>query len=214
VCSIYFVHYFPALQAQRLPTDVTPQHYALTLEPDLKAATFTGKEEIDVTLEKPSTSITLNAAQITFQSVTITADGSTQTANVTENKPDEQATLHVDKEIPAGAATIKIEYTGILNDQLRGFYLSKAAHRNYAVTQFEPTDARRAFPSFDEPAMKATFSTTLVVDKGDTAISNTNVVSDDPGPGADKHTLHFATTPKMSTYLVAFLVGDFQCLSG
>ncbi len=122
-----------ALQAQRLPTDVTPQHYSLTLEPDLKAATFTGKEEIDVTLEKPSNSITLNATQITFQSVTITADGNTQTANVAENKPDQQVTLHVDKEIPAGAATIKIEYTGILNDQLRGFYLSKAAHRNYAM---------------------------------------------------------------------------------
>ena len=204
----------PALQAQRLPTDVTPQHYSLTLEPDLKAATFTGKEEIDVTLDKPSNSITLNAVQITFQTVTITADGNTQTANVTENKADEQATLHVDKEIPAGAATIKIEYTGILNDQLRGFYLSKAAHRNYAVTQFEPTDARRAFPSFDEPAMKATFSTTLIVDKGDTGISNTNIVSDEPGPTADKHTIHFATTPKMSTYLVAFLVGDFKCLSG
>jgi aminopeptidase N/puromycin-sensitive aminopeptidase len=204
----------PAMQAQRLPTDVTPQHYTLTLQPDLKAATFTGKEEIDVALGKPSTSITLNVAQITFQSVTITADGNTQTANVTENKPDEQATLHVEKEIPAGAATINIQYTGILNDQLRGFYLSKAAHRNYAVTQFEPTDARRAFPSFDEPAMKATFSTTLIVDKGDTAISNTNIVSDQPGPTPDKHTVHFATTPKMSTYLVAFLVGDFQCLSG
>lgn len=204
----------PALQAQRLPTDVTPQHYSLTLEPDLKAATFTGREEIDVTLDKPSNSITLNAAEITFQGVTITADGNTQTANVTENKPDQQATLRVDKEIPAGKATIKIQYAGILNGQLRGFYLSKAAHRNYAVTQFEPTDARRAFPSFDEPAMKATFSTTLVVDKGDTAISNTNIVSDEPGPAADKHTIHFATTPKMSTYLVAFLVGDFKCLSG
>jgi aminopeptidase N len=203
-----------ALQAQRLPPDVTPQHYSLTLQPDLKAATFTGKEEIDVTLDKASTSITLNSTQITFQSVTITADGITQTANVTENKPDEQATLHVGKEIPAGAAIIKIKYTGILNDQLRGFYLSKAAHRNYAVTQFEPTDARRAFPSFDEPAMKATFSTTLIVDKGDTGISNTNIVSDEPGPTADKHTIHFATTPKMSTYLVAFLVGDFKCLSG
>ncbi|HEY5256713.1 MAG TPA: hypothetical protein VIJ53_18810, partial [Acidobacteriaceae bacterium] len=79
----------PALQAQRLPTDVTPQHYSLTLQPDLKAATFTGKEEIDVTLDKPSNSITLNAVQITFQTVTITADGNTQTANVTENKADE-----------------------------------------------------------------------------------------------------------------------------
>lgn len=135
----------PALQAQRLPTDVTPRHYSLTLEPDLKTATFTGRETINVTLSRPATSITLNSAQITFQTVSITANGNTQTANVTENKPDEQATFHVEKEIPAGPATIAIKYTGILNNQLRGFYLSKTARRNYAVTQFEPTDARRAF---------------------------------------------------------------------
>jgi aminopeptidase N/puromycin-sensitive aminopeptidase len=204
----------PALQAQRLSANVTPQHYSLMLEPDLKTATFTGKEKIDVTLAQPSTSTTLNAAEIAFQNVTITANGNTQTANVTENKPDEQVTFHVGNEIPAGAATISIQYTGILNDQLRGFYLSKTARRNYAVTQFEPTDARRAFPSFDEPAMKATFSTTLIVDKGDTAISNTNIVSDRPGPTPEKHIIQFAPTPKMSTYLVAFLVGDFQCVSG
>jgi aminopeptidase N len=202
------------LRAQRLPTSVTPQHYSLTLAPDLKLATFTGKETIDITLAKPATGITLNAAQITFQAVSITAGGATQTAKVSEDKANEQVTFQVANEIPAGEATIKIRYTGILNGQLRGFYLSKTAKRNYAVTQFEPTDARRAFPSFDEPAYKATFSTTLIVDKGDMAISNTNVVSDDPGPNSDKHTVHFATTPKMSTYLVAFLVGDFQCLSG
>jgi len=204
----------PSLQAQRLPTNVTPQHYSLTLAPDLKSATFTGKEEIDVALAQPATSITLNAAEITFRSVTITADGKTQTARVSENKHNEQVSLQVPSEIPAGKATIQIDYTGILNDQLRGFYLSKTPKRNYAVTQFEPTDARRAFPSFDEPALKATFSTTLIVDQGDTAISNTNVVSDDPGPGSGKHTVRFATTPRMSTYLVAFLVGDFQCISG
>jgi aminopeptidase N len=215
VCAALLLLIFvPASQAQRLSTNVVPQHYSLTLEPDLKTATFTGKEKIDVTLAQPSTGITLNAAEIAFQNVTITANGNTQTANVTENKTDEQATFHVGNEIPAGAATISIQYTGILNDQLRGFYLSKTARRNYAVTQFEPTDARRAFPSFDEPAMKATFSTTLIVDKGDTAISNTNIVSDRPGPTAEKHTIQFAPTPKMSTYLVAFLVGDFQCVSG
>jgi len=203
-----------SLQAQRLPTGVTPQHYSLTLEPDLKSATFTGKEQIDVTLAVPSNSITMNAAEITFQSVTVTANGSTQTAQVSEDKAKEQVTLQVANPIPAGAATLHIQYTGILNNQLRGFYLSKTAKRNYAVTQFEPTDARRAFPSFDEPAMKATFSTTLIVDNGDMAISNTNVVADKPGPTADKHTVEFATTPKMSTYLVAFLVGDFQCVSG
>jgi aminopeptidase N/puromycin-sensitive aminopeptidase len=107
-----------------------------------------------------------------------------------------------------------IQYSGILNNELRGFYLSKTAKRNYAVTQFESTDARRAFPCFDEPAFKATYDVSLVVDDGDTAISNTAIESDTPGPNSGKHTIKFATTPKMSTYLVAFLVGDFQCTSG
>ncbi len=82
------------------------------------------------------------------------------------------------------------------------------------MTQFEATDARRAFPSFDEPALKATFDVTLVVDAGDTAISNMKIVSDRAGPAAGKHTVQFATTPRMSTYVVAFLVGDFKCTEG
>lgn len=73
------------------------------------------------------------------------------------------------------------------------------------VTQFEATDARRAFPSFDEPAMKATFDIALTIDDGDIAIGNAPVASDTPGPGDSKHTVRFATTPKMSTCLVAFL---------
>ena len=116
--------------------------------------------------------------------------------------------------MPAGKATLYIQYTGILNNELRGFYLSKTDHRNYAVTQFESTDARRAFPCFDEPAFKATYDISLIIDSADTAISNTPIESDTPGPADGKHTLKFFTTPKMSTYLVAFLVGDFQCTSG
>jgi aminopeptidase N len=196
--------------AQRLSNDVKPEHYTLTLAPDLKAATFHGEETIDVTLAAPSAAITLNAIEIKFGKVTING----QTATVSLNEKNEQATFTVPQQLPAGNATIKISYDGILNNELRGFYLSKTAKRNYAVTQFESTDARRAFPSFDEPAMKATYTVTLIVDKGDTAISNTNVVADKPGPGAEKHTVKFATTPKMSTYLVAFLVGDFKCISG
>jgi aminopeptidase N len=83
--------------------------------------------------------------------------------------------------LAAGTAVIDIEYTGTLNSALRGFYLSKANGRNYAVTQMEATDARRAFPSFDEPAYKATFDVSAVVDRGDTAISNGRLLSDVPG---------------------------------
>ena len=203
-----------AAPAQRLPETVRPEHYSLKLTPDLKAAAFTGSEVIDITLAGPTNSITLNAHDIAFQSVKIEANSKTQTATVSLDKEKEQATFAVPDKLPAGKARISIEYSGILNGELRGFYLSKTARRNYAVSQFESTDARRAFPSFDEPAFKATFDVTLVVDKGDTAISNGPIISDTPGPGPDKHSLKFLTTPKMSTYLVAFLVGDFQCTSG
>ena len=200
--------------AQRLPQTVHPDHYSLTLTPDLKAATFTGVETIDVTLAEPANSISLNSAEIAFQTVTVSAGGKEQTGTVSLNNEKEQATITVPSSIAAGKAKLSIAYTGILNDKLRGFYLSKTSKRNYAVTQFESTDARRAFPSFDEPAFKATFDVSLVIDSGDTAISNGPIVSDTPGPGAGKHTLKFLTTPKMSSYLVAFLVGDFQCTSG
>jgi aminopeptidase N/puromycin-sensitive aminopeptidase len=146
--------------------------------------------------------------------VTVKAGGSEQTATFATDKDKEQTTFTFPQQIPAGKAALSIQYTGILNNELRGFYLSKTAKRNYAVTQFESTDARRAFPSFDEPAFKATYDVTLVVDKGDTVISNSLIKSDTPGPGGDKHTIAFDTTPKMSTYLVAFLVGDFECTGG
>jgi aminopeptidase N len=199
--------------AQRLPGVARPQHYTLRLAPDLHAATFTGEETIDLTLAQASDSIVLNAFQLKFGAVTAVVDGKNLAAKVSSDPGLQQVTFHFARKLPAGPVTLKIAYSGILNGELRGFYLSRTAKRNYAVTQFEPTDARRAFASFDEPAYKATFDVSLVVPQGDTAIGNTNIVSDKPGPGAE-HTITFARTPKMSTYLVAFLVGDFKCLSG
>jgi aminopeptidase N len=203
-----------AAAAQRLPGTAIPSHYTITLTPDLKNATFTGDETIEVSIRKPISEIVLNSADIDFSDVTITTGGKTQKATVSLDPTKEMATLKVPQELPAGATSLHIAFKGILNDKLKGFYLSKTAQRNYAVSQFEATDARRAFPCFDEPALKATFDINLVVDQGDTAISNGSIVKDTPGPGAGKHTLTFSTSPKMSTYLVALLVGDFQCQSG
>ena len=200
--------------AQRLPEIARPENYRLTLTPDLDAAKFEGDETIAVRVLKPTSEITLNAADIDFHEVTITASGAAQKATVTPQKDKEMVVLTVAKPLAAGAATIHITYSGILNSEMRGLYLGKDDQgRKYASTQFEATDARRAYPSFDEPDYKATFDITAVADKGLTAISNQKVISDEPGPG-DKHTVKFATTAKMSSYLAALVIGNFEYIEG
>ena len=211
---VLFALLAPATFGQRIPDLAIPDHYQLTISPDFANENFAGDETIQIRLLKPCASITLNAAEIKFAEVTIASGGESQTAQVTSDEKNEMATFTVPQALAAGPAEIHIRYTGILNGQLRGFYLSKANNRKYAITQLENTDARRMYPSFDEPSYKATFDVTTIVDKGDTAISNGKIVSDTPGPGEGKHTLKFSTTPKMSSYLVALAVGDWECLNG
>ena len=201
----------PVARAQRLPELATPDNYQLTVDVNLEKENFTGDETIAIHILKPTSTIVLNAAEITFAETTISAGGKTQTAKVTPDEDKQMATLAFEQPLAAGPATLHIRYTGILNGQLRGLYLSKANNRKYAVSQLENTDARRMYPSFDEPIYKATFDLTAIIDKGDTALSNTKIVSDTPGPGDTKHTVKFATTPKMSSYLVALAIGDWQC---
>ncbi len=196
--------------AQRLPGGANPDHYALSVNMNFSNNTYDGDEKIDLTLTKPTDTITLNAVEIDFHEVTITAGGQTQTAKVSSDAKNEMATFTVDKQLPAGPAVVNIKFTGHLNDKLRGFYLSTYKGKKYEVSQMEATDARVAFPCFDEPDYKATFAITAIVDKGDTAISNGEIVSDTPGPG-DKHTIKFSPSPKMSSYLVALTVGDWRC---
>ena len=204
-------------QAQRLPGGVIPQHYALIIVPNLSAANFTGSERIELTLTGPTRSITLNAAELTFIAVHAHLPGlpsQSFPATVTLDENVQQATLTFERELPAGPATLEIAYSGKINSKLRGFYLSRSKTNNYGVTQFESTDARRAFPCFDEPGLKATFGVSLVIDSSDTAISNTSAISDNPGPVDGKHTVTFAETPRMSTYLLAWVVGEFECSRG
>jgi aminopeptidase N len=201
--------------AQRLPPVAVPENYKLTFAPDLSKGNFAGEETIRVKLSKPATQIVLNSADIDFHEASIASAGATQKAAITFDKEKEMVTLAVEKPLAAGLATVHINYTGILNSEMRGFYMGKDDQgRKYAATQFESTDARRAFPSFDEPAYKATFDITVVADKGHTVISNTKVISDIPGPGNDKHTVRFATSSKMSSYLAAVAVGEFEYVEG
>ena len=200
--------------AQRLPEVARPENYKLTFAPDLDKAKFEGDETITIRVLKSTSEITLNAVDIDFHDVTVTSRGSSQKAKVTPAKDKEMVVLTVDKPLGVGAAAIHITYTGILNDEMRGLYLGKDDKgRKYAASQFEATDARRAFPSFDEPDYKATFDITAVADKDQVAISNYKVVSDTAGPG-EKHTVKFATTAKMSAYLAALVVGNFEYIEG
>jgi aminopeptidase N len=200
--------------AQRLPTIVTPSHYDLAFVVDLAREKFDGTETIHVQVGEPTSKVVLNAFEIQFHEVTIGAGAAAQVAAVALDEAAQTATLTVPKPLAKGATEIHAKFSGVLNTQLRGFYISKTKLRKYAVTQFESTDARRAFPCFDEPAFKATFAVTLTIDRGDTAISNGKVLSDVPGPANTQHTMKFSTTAKMSSYLVAMTVGDFTCLDG
>ena len=210
---LLILHALPA-SAQRLPASVSPSHYDLAFVVDLLHERFEGTETIRVQVAEPTTKVVLNAAEIQFREVTIGAGAAAQTATVALDEASQTATFTVAKTLPKGAGEIHIRYSGTLNTQLRGFYISKTQQRKYAVTQFESTDARRAFPCFDEPAFKATFAITLTIDRGDTAISNGKVLSDVPGPAITQHTMKFSTSAKMSSYLVAMTVGDFKCVEG
>lgn len=199
--------------AQRLPIVAMPEHYILRFEPDLAAETFAGHARILIRVLQPTTDVVLHAAELKFHAVSVRAGGVTQRAEISNDTGRETATLRVARAIAPGVAELEIAYSGVLNRQLRGFYISEANDRKYAVTQLEATDARRMFPSFDEPQLKATFDITAVVDEHDYAISNGPIVAELPGPAAGKRTLKFARTARMSTYLVALAVGDFECVA-
>ena len=202
----------------KLPTTVRPTLYTLTLEPDLDSFTFDGSETIAIQVDEPTSDIRMNSAEIAIRSATLTLpDGSErQPDSISFDEEKETVSFDFTDAIPPGTAHLTIEFTGELNDKLRGFYRSsytdaEGDQRWMATTQFESTDARRAFPCWDEPAVKAAFDITLVVPSELEAVSNTEPVSiTDTGDG--KKIVHYAQTPVMSTYLLAFIVGDLACV--
>ncbi len=199
----------------RLPTTVVPARYDLRLEPDLDAATFTGEETVSVTVTEPVTEVVLNAVELLIQSVAVEgADGVAVQGSVALEAEAERARLLFPAPIPPGEWRLRLAFTGVLNDRLHGFYRSTykdaaGVSHTIAATQFESTDARRGFPCWDEPAFKAVFGVTLVVPEGLAAVSNAAVATEAPaGPG--KKAVSFADTIRMSTYLVAFVVGELE----
>ena len=206
----------PEQKPYRLPLTVTPERYEIRLTPDLSFARFTGEERVAIQVNEPVREICLNAAELVIQEVSIKAkSGKTIRGDVTLDPENEQAALQFTETVGPGPWELQIKFSGILNDKLHGFYRSTyknatGEEKTLATTQFESTDARRAFPCWDEPALKSVFQITLVVDEGLTAISNARVIRETPLPGAGKKEVVFADSIKMSTYLVAFIVGEFE----
>jgi aminopeptidase N len=198
-----------------LPTDVQPLHYQLTVTPDFGTSSFAGDLTIDLQVVNPASRITLDAVDLEIiDSVITLPSGHVIHPAVTTDPAAGTVTFTLPTRLLPGAVKLHVEYDGHLRNDGRGFYLVRSEGRKYLLSQMEATDARRAFPCFDEPALKASVALSAVVDDRLTAISNGPLVSDTPGPKVGKHTLRFGTTPKISSYLVALTVGEFQCLEG
>ncbi len=199
----------------RLPTSVTPSAYRLRLVPDLDAATFTGEVQIDLDVREATDTIVLNAAELELEAPAITARGGSEVTGTVElDEQLERATISFPSTLQPGTYVLATAFRGILNDKLRGFYRSTftdavGTKHTIATTQFESTDARRAFPCFDEPAFKATFAVTLVVPAHLRAFSNSPVEYESSLADGRREVV-FKPTMKMSTYLVAFVVGPFE----
>ncbi|OGE19478.1 hypothetical protein A3D83_01890 [Candidatus Daviesbacteria bacterium RIFCSPHIGHO2_02_FULL_41_10] len=202
----------------RLPAHVKPERYKIMLRPDLNEFSFTGEETIDLILEKPTRQITLHAVELEIESVEfIHGTQEIWSGKISYDKNTETATFTFPQNIQKGKGQLKFIFKGILNDKMRGFYRSHyevgGESKHLATSQFESTDARRAFPSFDEPAQKAIFDVTLIIPAKTVAISNT-MESEIREHESGYQIVEFAPTPKMSTYLLAFIVGDFEYIEG
>lgn len=195
-----------------LPSHVKPIHYKIYLEPDLEAFVFKGEEEIEFVSDRKIVDLTLHSAEIEVTGAEIIG-GKVSVSKISYNDRAETVTFKFKNPLPTGKSKIKISFAGILNDKMRGFYRSRYKHDgqeyHMGVTQFESTDARRAFPCFDEPSQKATFDLSLKVPSDRTVISNTLEKEVIEHEGGFK-IVQFEKSPLMSSYLLAFIVGHFE----
>ena len=200
--------------AFRLPRNVVPSRYDITIETDLDAGRFSGHEDVTVTVHEATSAIVLNAKELELVDVRVaSADGAgaVEVTGVELDAETERATISLAVPVAPGEWRVHLAFAASLNERLVGYYRSTfdddaGQTRTIATSHFEATDARRAFPSWDEPDLKAVYGLTLIVPDGATALSN--------GPEIGREKLddgrvlvRFADTMKMSTYLVAFVVG-------
>ncbi len=199
----------------RLPRTIVPERYDLTLTPDLVDARFAGEARVRVAVIEAVTEIVLNAVELDILTASLVSEsGESLAGRVAYDEAEERATITLSGTAMPGQWELDLTFTGLLNDKLHGFYRSTFRDSDgneqvIATTQFEATDARRAFPCWDEPDFKASFAVTLIVDRELTAISN-GAATEDKDLGNGKRQVTFAETMPMSTYLVAFVIGPFE----
>jgi aminopeptidase N len=204
-----------------LPSDVVPEYYALTLEPDLEKFTFDGVVKITCDVQVATDEVTVHAKELMMGEIKFTPSGggAAMTACKIVLEPKKTTcTIGFDEVLPVGKGELEIKFRGCLNDQMAGFYRSsytdsKGEKKFLATTQFEAIDARRCFPCWDEPARKAVFEVTLIYPAHLTAISNMPQSRSDIQKDGKRCDV-FMPSPKMSTYLLAFCVGEFEFISG
>ena len=204
----------PETLEYRLPRTVVPSRYVLKLSPDLVSFKFDGEVAIEVDVKERLNEILLNSLELDINSVSLSNGKQTLTPKHIIDLNRERLNLNFDEHVEPGHWTLTIKYSGALNDKLHGFYRSnytdpEGNQRVLATTQFEATDARRAFPCWDEPDFKAVFKVSMIIDEKLTALSNGSLLSEKK-IGDGKKEVDFKDTMKMSTYIVAFVVGDFE----
>ncbi|EIW77439.1 hypothetical protein CONPUDRAFT_84517 [Coniophora puteana RWD-64-598 SS2] len=231
----------------RLPANVRPTHYDLTVRTDLENETFQGVVKVSLDIKQETSSVTFNIADLELTAASISSDHEADVArqpyaSKSLDAEREEGTLVFARAIPAGSrAQLSIAFSGELTDSLMGYYKSAFTQDGeesvYALTQFEPTAARKAFPCWDEPALKATFSVSLVSRAHLVCLGNMPVESEEPfhldnsedldlaglfeslsvedqKPEGGWKVTRFQTTPLMSTYIVAYASGPFQYIEG
>jgi len=206
---------------QLLPDDVIPESYDLTLEPDLEKYVFDGEVKILCDVKVATDVITLHAYELTVSDASFKAEEDSKTLEadqITVTKSATTVALTFKEQLPTGKGCLTVKFRGILNDQMAGFYRSQYTNSKgqkvfMGTTQFEAIDARRCFPCWDEPGRKATFTVTLIVPADLMALSNMPESRQETLPGNRKK-VAFMPTPKMSTYLLAFCIGEYESIQG
>jgi cytosol alanyl aminopeptidase len=195
----------------RLPADVHPTRERVELEVVPDRPTFRGKVQIELTLDQPREDLFVSARGLTLDAGTLTAGTETLPVRFELDDARGVARLVLPHGVPAGPAMLQIAFEGTFNPRLAGLYRVKSRNRWYAFTQFEAVDARRAFPCFDEPAMKIPWELTLLVPGEAVAVANAPEL--DRAPAGELTRVRFRPTRPLPSYLVAFAVGDFDVVS-